>query len=159
MKTLILVAVTATALASGAMAQTPDARLLAPINRFIDSFNKGDVAGAKATHANDAVILDEVPPYHWRGPKAFDTWVADLTAYDAKHGITNEAVKLGKVRRVETSGDRGYVVVSVVYSYKQRGASVAQPAEMVVSLASGAGGWKITSWAWSGNVSRKVGVR
>ena len=38
----------------------------------------GDVAGAAATHAAEAdlVIIDEVPPFLWRGSQAFQAWAA-----------------------------------------------------------------------------------
>ena len=48
---------------SPAAAQAPDPQIVAPIQKFMDSFNKGDAAGAAATHAStpDLFILDEVP--------------------------------------------------------------------------------------------------
>ena len=51
-------------IASAVRAQTTDPQLMAPINKFVDAFNKGDSAGAAATHASqaDLVIIDEVPP-------------------------------------------------------------------------------------------------
>jgi hypothetical protein len=57
------------AVAVPASAQTPDAELMAPIQKFIDSFNKGDSAAAAATHATggELAIIDEVPPHFWRG--------------------------------------------------------------------------------------------
>ena len=63
-------------LGAAAGAQTADPQLIAPIQKFIDSFNKGDTAGASATHAAgaDLVIIDEVPPFLWRGPRAFQGW-------------------------------------------------------------------------------------
>ena len=63
-------------------AQTQDAQLMAPIKKFVDSFNKGDMAGAAATHAADAdlAITDEVPPFLWRGAQAFKSWSTDLDA-------------------------------------------------------------------------------
>ena len=68
-----------------AQAQAADPQVMAPIQKFMDAFNKGDIAGAAATHAAEAdlVILDEPPPFLWRGPKAFHTWAGDLDA-DAK---------------------------------------------------------------------------
>ena len=50
---------------STVQAQTADPQVMAPITRFMEAFNKGDTAGAAATHAADAdlVIIDEVAPY------------------------------------------------------------------------------------------------
>ena len=76
-------------LAGAAGAQAPDAQMIAPIQKFIDSFNKGDMPGAAATHAAtaDLSITDEVSPYLWRGPQALTTWAADLESDAKKRGI------------------------------------------------------------------------
>jgi hypothetical protein len=75
MRHLTLGAVVWGLIGAPASAQTPDAQLMTPIKKFIDSFNKGDMAGAWATHAAEAdlSIIDEVSPYFWRGPRAFQT--------------------------------------------------------------------------------------
>ena len=72
MRVLTIAALVSLALAGFASAQETDAELMAPIQKFIASFNKGDMAGAAATHAAgaDLAIIDEVAPYVWRGPKA-----------------------------------------------------------------------------------------
>ena len=53
-----------------AQTRAPDPQIMAPINKFLEAFNKGDTAGAAATHAAgaDLAIIDEVAPFLWRGP-------------------------------------------------------------------------------------------
>ena len=135
-----------------ASAQTADADVMAPIQKFIDSFNKGDVAGAAATHAAtaDLVIIDEVPPYAWHGAKAFQTWSADLESDAKKNGITEPKVTLGAVTRIEKNGDQSYVVVPTVYTFKQRGTAMREAAQMTVVLKKGPTGWLIHGWTWTG---------
>jgi hypothetical protein len=137
---------------AAAGAQTADAQLIAPIQKFIDSFNKGDVAGAAATHAAgaDLVIIDEVPPFLWRGPGAFKAWSTDLEADAKKLGITDQAVTISAPTRVEATGDQAYVVVPAVYSFKQRGVSMREAAQMTFALRKGASGWLIHGWTWTG---------
>ena len=107
MRTFTLAALVVFALAVPAGAQT-DAELMAPIQTFIDSFNKGDIAAAAATHAPgaDLALIDEVPPYVWRGPKAFMAWAGDLDSDAKKNGITDGAVTLGTPRHFDVIGDR-----------------------------------------------------
>src|SRR4051812_8863987 len=92
-------------------AQTIDLQIVAPITKFVDAFNKGDMAGAASTHASDAdlMILDEVPPFMWRGAQAVKAWAADLEADAKKHGITNQKVTLSAATRAETNGTDAYV--------------------------------------------------
>ena len=130
----------------------PDPQLIAPIQKFIDSFNKGDAAAAAATHSatEDLVIVDEVPPYVWRGAQAFQKWAADLASDSRANGITDEAVTISAATRVETSGGRAYVLVPAVYTFKQRGVAMRAAAQMTVVLQKGAAGWLIHGWTWTG---------
>ncbi len=152
MRYLILGTVVGCVMGAAAGAATPDAERIAPIQKFIDSFNKGDTAAAAATHAAsaDLAILDEVPPYLWQGPQAFQAWSADLDSDARKRGITDQAVTIGAPTREETSGDHAYVVVPAVYTFKERGVVMREPAQFVFALKRGAGGWLIHGWAWTG---------
>jgi hypothetical protein len=152
MKVLTLVALVGLALAVPASAQT-DAEVMAPIQRFITSFNKGDIAGAAATHGAgvDLTITDEIPPYVWRGPKAFTAWAADLESDAKKNGITDPSVTLGsKPTRVERAGDQAYVIVPAVYNFKLKGTAMRETAQMTVVVKKDAAGWLIHGWTWTG---------
>lgn len=150
--TIIGLAVATSAISAGGREATPTAKLLAPIHQFMASFNKGDAIGAAATHAADVTIIDEVPPHLWRGPKAFETWAADLAANDKAKGITDEVVTLGKTQRAMIDGDAGYAVLKALYTYKLNGVATAEAATMTFALKSGKDGWKITAWSWDGTV-------
>ena len=145
-------------LASAAGAQAPDAQVIAPIQKFIDSFNKGDMPGAAATHAAtaDLSITDEVSPYLWRGPQALTAWAADLESDAKKRGITDQMVTLSAPTRSETSGDQAYVVVPAVYTFKERGVAMREAAQMTFALKKTAGSWLIHAWTWTGPKPQKV---
>jgi ketosteroid isomerase-like protein len=152
MRILAVAAVVWLALGAPANAQTADADVMAPIQKFMESFNKGDVAGAAATHAAgaDLTITDEVPPYVWRGPNAFTAWAGDLDSDAKKNGITEPMVTVSKPTRVERSGDQAYVVVPAVYTFKLKGAAMREAAQITVVLRRGASGWLIHGWTWTG---------
>jgi SnoaL-like protein len=145
-------------LGTAAYAQTPDPQVTAPIQKFIDAFNKGDIAGASATHAKEAdlVILDEVAPYVWTGPQAFDKWLGDLGSESKKNGITDQKVTIGAPTRVETNGAAAYVIVPTVYTFKQKGVSMRERAQMTFALRKGASGWMIHAWTWTGPKAQKA---
>lgn len=151
MRLLILAAVGWFALAAPASAQT-DAELMAPIQKFMDSFNKGDSAGAAATHAAgaDLTIIDEIPPYLWRGPKAFQAWSADLDSDAKKNGMTEPMVTISAPTRIERSVDQAYVIVPAVFTFKQKGAAMREAAQMTFVLRKAASGWLIHGWTWTG---------
>ena len=152
MRYLTLGAVAWCVMGAAASAATPDAQLMAPIQKFTDAFNKGDTAAAAATHAAaaDLAIIDEVSPHLWQGLQAFQAWSADLDSDAKKRGITDQAVTISTPTREETSGDHAYVVVPAVYTFKERGVAMREPAQWVFALRKGAGGWLIHGWAWTG---------
>ena len=133
-------------------AQAPDPQLIAPIQKFIDSFNKGDSAGAMATHAAgaDLVIIDEVPPFIWRGAKAFQAWSTALASASKQAGITDQMVTISAPTRTESSGDSAYVIVPAVYTYKEKGVAMRESAQMTFALKKAGGGWLIHGWTWTG---------
>jgi hypothetical protein len=143
---------------SPAGAQAQDAQMMAPIKKFIDSFNKGDMAGAKSTHAAsaDLVIIDEVAPYVWNGAKAFDAWSGDLDADAKKRGITEPAVTISAPTRTESSGDQAYVIVPAVYSFKEKGVAMRESSQMTFVLKRGTSGWLIHAWTWTGPKPQKA---
>jgi hypothetical protein len=133
-------------------AESPNAELMAPIQKFIDSFNQGDAAAAASTHTTSAelAIIDEIPPYLWIGPQAFQTWSAALDADSKRRGITDQAVTISAATRVEAGEDQAYVVVPAVYTFKEQGVAMREAAQMTFALRKGAGGWLIHGWTWTG---------
>lgn len=141
-------------LAMGAPSATraADAQLMAPIQRFIDSFNRGDAVAAAATHSatEDLAIIDEVAPHLWRGAKAFSAWMADLEADSEKNGITDQRVTISAATREVTNGQQAYVVVPAVYTFEQKGIAMREAAQMTFVLEKDASGWLIHGWTWTG---------
>jgi hypothetical protein len=143
--------------ATGAAAAT-EADLMVPINLFIDTFNKGDAAGAEATHvASGVVIIDEPAPHVWQGAGAFKAWLNDLMAHDKALGWTDGQMRLGKVTRADSASDRAYVVVEAFYSFKQNGVAMTEdPSFMTFALLKTAAGWRIHGWSFSGAPPHKA---
>jgi hypothetical protein len=152
MRSLTLVTFVCAFMVTPATAQAPDPQLIAPIQKFIDSFNKGDTAGAMATHAAgaDLVIIDEVPPFIWRGTKAFQAWSAALDSVSKQAGVTDQMVTISAPTRTESTGDSAYVIVPAVYTYKEKGVAMREAAQMTFALKKGASGWLIHGWTWTG---------
>lgn len=138
-------------------AQAPEAQVMVPIRQFSDSFNKGDTKAVAATLSSSGVtIIDEISPHVWAGSNAFDMYLKAFAAFDQAEGITDEVYKPGKPTRVEVSGDDGYVVLPVVYTFKKKGALMREAAHMVYVLQKGTGGWAITSFVWAGATAKPV---
>lgn len=119
------------------------------VHKFLDSFNSGDIDGAAATQTNDVAIVDEFAPFQWQGDGAFKRWFDRLTQHDTAGGVTDGHMAMGNTIREEVSGDRAYVVVATVYTFKQNGAAMRAPAQMTFALTKGDAGWRISAWTYS----------
>jgi len=144
----VMIGLAGLALPMPALAQ--NAAVEAPIAAFANSFNKGDIPGARATHETLVTITDEVAPYHWAGPGAFDAWLAALGADSAAKGVTDESVTIGKATRTLVSGAQAYVIVPAVYRFKQKGVAMSETAQFTFVLHQEGTRWKIRGWTWTG---------
>ena len=114
------------------------------------AFNKGDVAAAAASCAEQTSIIDEFAPYEWHGAGACARWMGDYDADAKRNAITGGVVTLGAPRHVDVSGDRAYLVVPADYAYAKKGKPVKEVAStLTIALTKSAGGWKMTGWTWA----------
>jgi ketosteroid isomerase-like protein len=148
MKPLFAVAA-ATVLFTASAAWANDAAVEAPIHQMEAAFNKGDIAAAKATHVAAPTIVDNLAPFAWTGPAAFDSWVGDLVKSEAALGKSGGAVWFGDAVQELVSGDVAYVVVPCTYTFKQKGQTLRETGLATFGLVREAGGWKIRSWTWA----------
>jgi len=132
-------------------AHADDAAVEATIRQFGEAFNKGDVNAAKALHVTAPTIVDEVGPHYWAGPNAFDSWLSDLGKSEAAEGKTDAQVAIGLPTREVVSGDRAYVIAPSTYTFKQKGVTLREAAQMTFVLTKETSGWKIVAWTWTGS--------
>src|ERR1019366_5091666 len=124
-------AVVVVGMSAAAGAATPAAEAMVPVRAFIDSLNKGDTkATAAQTSPDGMLIIDEISPFTWSGPKAFDTWGKALDDSDKAAGNTDDLVTDGKPTRVVVSADRAYVVLPAWYTFKQKDVVIRETAQM-----------------------------
>jgi ketosteroid isomerase-like protein len=149
---IIFIALALAALAQGTTAAQDKTAVMASVHQFVDAFNKGDTKTAVAACADQTFIIDEFPPYEWRGPGGCAKWANDYDADAKKNGVTDGVVTLGTPRHVDITADRAYVVVPADYTYKQKGKVVKESGSMLtVVQQKGAAGWRIIAWAWAKN--------
>ncbi|MGZ5925887.1 MAG: YybH family protein [Rhizomicrobium sp.] len=137
-------------------ASANDAAVDATISQFATAFNKGDMKAAKALHVASPIIIDEVPPHLWSGANAFDSWGADLAKSEAAEGKSGGQVTIGAPTREVVSGDHAYVIAPTTYTFKQKGMTMRETAQMTFALDKQAAGWKIASWTWTGPKAKPV---
>jgi ketosteroid isomerase-like protein len=133
-----------------AVAATDKSDVMTTVQKFVDSFNKGDVKALSVTCADQASIIDEFPPHQWHGAGACAKWSDAYDAWAKKNGITDGVVTLSAPLHVDVTGDYAYVVVPADYKYKQNGKPVQEiGSALIIALHKDASGWRIAAWAWS----------
>lgn len=134
----------------GAAAHAGDLGVETTIATFGAAFNKGDVVAAKAMMVPAASIVDEVAPFGWGGPAAFDTWLSDLSKSEAAEGKTGGVVAISAPSRELIAGDRAYAVAPATYTFKQKGTLMRETAQITFVMAKTSDGWKIAGFTWTG---------
>ncbi len=114
----------------------------------LNQWNDADEAKAVAACADDASVIDDIPPFEWHGPGACSRWQKDYDAYVQKEGMTDATGTIGKPRQLIISGDRAYAVVPTTFAFTKQGKPVKVGATTTFSLHRTAAGWRITGWAW-----------
>ncbi len=125
-----------------------EAKVVAPFHAFIDAFNKGDMKSAAAPYADDAIIVDEVPPFEWRG-KAFAGWSADVDVAWKAAGIANGHMALAKATQFAAAKDAAYAIIPAHLSFTEKGKPASEDGTFTVALKHLKAGWRITAWTWT----------
>lgn len=133
-----------------------NAAALAPVHRFIDSVNRGDMKAADGAYAPGAVIVDDLAPYLFQGNDAFARWIGELEARVKKAHVTGPVFTLMKPGSVVTAGDRAYVVIPARFRFKQNGHFLGGEAgTFTFVVTKTASGWRIAAWAWARRMNPK----
>jgi hypothetical protein len=146
----IIATLFAIALMAGSASASDDLDVMRTVWHFVAAFNKGDVKVALGDCAAQSSIIDEFPPYVWQGATGCSDWSNDFAAYSKKNGMTGAKVTLGRLRHVDVSGDRAYVVIPATFAFMQNGRRITEHGSIwTITLQKVADSWRITGWAWS----------
>jgi len=140
----ILIALAASLLATVPAAASDRTDIEAVLKQWISA-----EGGSAATCADDAAVVDDVPPFEWRGPGACAGWQKDEDAYLQQAGITDATGTLGKPQQLIIDADRAYVVAPATFSFTQNGKRRTQIATSTLVLRKTPAGWRITAWTWA----------
>ena len=143
--TLFLVAsVLTVAGATSALASDKD-----DVMAVLNQWNDADSAKSIASCADDASVIDDFPPFEWRGAGACANWSKAFDGFAQKNEITDPVGTIGKPKRFVVNRDRAYVVVPATFAYMMKGKPVKLTAIATFSLHKTAAGWRITAWSWA----------
>jgi SnoaL-like domain len=126
---------------------------MAVVHRYTDDFNKGGTQASLPLCADQAIIIDDFPPYAWSGSGACVKWLSDFRAFTPQIQLTDLVATLGHARHVYVNADRAYVVVPATITAKEHGNPVHETgATWTFTLQKSLSGWRITSWAFASGI-------
>jgi ketosteroid isomerase-like protein len=140
----VVIALAVSLLTAGSALASDKGDIMAVLKQWISG-----EAGTVATCADDAAVIDDIPPFEWHGPGACSRWQKDNDAYTQGEGTTNATFAMGKPQQLIISGDRAYVVLPTTFAATQRGKRLRETATSTVVLHKTAAGWRITAWTWA----------
>lgn len=143
----VLTALATAAWQTGVAGATDKTDVMAVVQQYTDDFNKRGTQSSLALCADQAIIIDDFPPYEWSGSGACAKWLSDFHAFTPQIQLTDLVATLGKARHVYVTADRAYVVVPATVTAKEQGKPVHETgATWTFALQKGPSGWRIAGW-------------
>ena len=122
---------------------------MAPVRLFVDGFNRADIELAERACAGEMVVIDDIPPFEWQGPRSATRWFRDMTAFGDSFGMSEPSVELRTPRQVIVDGSRAYVVVPIHVQWLEGGRRPTREGWMTLALTQEAVDWRISALTWT----------
>jgi len=123
--------------------------VMAVVHRWADAFGRRSFNTDIAPCAEDAVVIDDLPPHVWQGPGACSRWFNSFETWASKAGATNAVITLGEIRHLDFDGDFAYLVAPVTLSYIKLGEPVNFLGMITMTLRKRESAWRISGVAWA----------
>ena len=130
-------------------AATDSSDVMAVVHGWTDAFKQGTFATGIAPCSEDAVIIDDFPPHVWQPPQACSKWYEAFEAWASKNGVTQAALMLGEIRRLDVGASSAYLVAPVTLSYLKGREPVNFAGTITLTLRKQESGWRVTGMAWA----------
>jgi ketosteroid isomerase-like protein len=120
------------------------------VTAMVAAVNRGDFASAISAFTTDAVIVEDIAPFRWRGPSAVLDWLAAMGANAEAVGATAIEMQLGEAERVEARGGHAYALIRGVLRMATPTAELRANGLLTLVLHHRFDGWLIDTLVWSG---------
>jgi hypothetical protein len=131
-------------------ASAPTAEMMAPIDGIVAFMTQLP----PAAHADvfvggaDLVIVENFPPYLFRGAGAAALWEQGFRQHIAAEEDSGLAVKFGPARDFSITGDRAYFCLPTTWTGLTHGRPFEEHGAWAFVVQHGAHGWRILAYGW-----------
>ncbi|MBV8345759.1 MAG: nuclear transport factor 2 family protein [Candidatus Eremiobacteraeota bacterium] len=152
MKLRAIAAGMALALAPGFAAATsnaPPAPVLKLANAAMHAANTNDASAFAGLYTEDAVVVDEVPPFIWRGAGAGTAWWHAVASFAQKMKMTHLRATDIRVGEFKESVTDAYLVEPMTVTGIANGKPFAEAGTTTYTFHNSGGTWLISSQVWT----------
>jgi ketosteroid isomerase-like protein len=147
-----IAAFVALALTPGAIAATanvPPAPILRLANAAMQAANSNNAAGFAGLYTNDAIVVDENPPFVWRGAGAGTAWWHAVAAVARRMNLTHlKAINI-RISEFKESATDAYLVQPMTVSGIANGKPFAEAGTTTYTFHNAGGTWLISTQVWT----------
>ncbi len=120
-----------------------------PVSQVIAATRGGDLHAVSGLYTADAVVVDEMAPFHWTGKNAGRSWLAAVGKFIAASKMTNFNLKASPPAEVQQAGSSAYVVVPILLTGLSGGKHVSETGFFTFALRKIGGSWMISNQVWT----------
>lgn len=126
----------------------PPSPILKLPNAVVDASNTDDALSLSKLYTNDAMVVDEIPPFVWRGTGAGVAWWRAVDAFTKKK---RERIKLVNVRisEFQRSATDAYLIQPMTIIEVTGGPPSSESGTMTYTFHNNSGTWLISSQVWT----------
>lgn len=145
----VLLALAMVMSATAPAAASDKADVMEVVQHWADAFARGSFNTDISPCSEDAVVIDDLQPHVWQGPRACTEWFRAFEAWASTAAVTNAAIKLGTIRHLEFDSGFAYLVAPVTLSYIKAGMPVNFPGIITMTFRKEESGWRVSGLAWA----------
>lgn len=145
----VFLALALTPAISAAAPSSPPTAIARLANAVIDAANTGDASGLAGIFTQDATVVDENPPFVWRGTGAGVAWwrvVESVTRKARLIHLKAIGVRTGEFKQSATDA---YMVQALTVTGVAGGKPFSEPGTMTYTFHNTGGTWLISTMVWT----------
>ncbi|MBV9233073.1 MAG: hypothetical protein JO030_03440 [Candidatus Eremiobacteraeota bacterium] len=126
----------------------PPLPILNLANAVVNASNTDNALSLSTLYTNDATVVDEIPPFLWRGAGAGVAWWRTVEAFLRKEHHRLELVNV-RISDFQRSAQDGYLIQAMTIFEIGNGPSASESGTLTYTFHESGGTWLISSQVWT----------
>lgn len=132
-----------------AAATSPPPAISKLVNAVMAAANSDDASALSTLFTSDAVVVDENPPFVWRGSGAGVAWWHEVDAVTRKSKLMHLRATGLRYGEFKESASDAYLVQTMTVAGTMSGKPFSEPGTMTYTFHNADGTWLISTMVWT----------